>query len=283
MTTRIFKILLIALIFQSCLQKNEGNSNTYITAYQTNKEIEQKVISDSNSVEDIQTMLDYTCNCNWVAEKMTHYTDLTFSNNGKHFNTDSLTKWMDNPERLKIKSLRLKDFDTIPSEMAIFENVESVYLEAINNKNVQGLEVFPRLRILKAEEERFEFSEETKWIRNIEVIHVNKTKFSGLKSFKQIPKLREIKLSFSGFDNFPSDFETLKCLSYFQTGAHNFCEIDLTQLDFSKMACLKYVEFQSWRGNLNGIPSGIGKIEKVKISHPNLTKEEKEELNKTSG
>ncbi len=215
----------------------------------------------------------------WVAEKFKQYnTDLTFSNNGKVFNLDSLTKWINNPARLKIKSLRLRDFDTIPSEMSIFVHVESIYLEAINHKNVQGLEIFPNLRILKAEEERFEFSEYTKWIKNIEVIHANKTKFIGLKSFNQMPKLKEVKLNFSGFDTFPSDFEDLKCLSYFQTGAHTFCELDLSQLNFSKMPCLEYVEFQSWRENIKGIPNGIDKIKTIKISHPNLTKTEKEKL-----
>ena len=72
---------------------------------------------------------------------------------------------------------------------------------------------------------------EIKWIKNIEVIHANKTKFSGLNSFNQMPNLREVKLSFSGFDSFPSDFNNLRYLSYFQSGAHTFCEIDLNQLD----------------------------------------------------
>lgn len=282
MIKRIFKILIIVLIFQSCHQKKEDKSNGNVELNEIIEEFEPKLKSDSSSIENIETISKDSCSCDWVAEKFNHYTDLTFSNNGKPFNLDSLTKWIGNPDRLKIKSLRLKDFDTIPSEMSIFENVESVYLEAINNKNVQGLEIFPKLRVLKAEEERFEFSNETKWIKNIEVIHVNKTKFSGLKSFNQMPNLREIKLSFSGFDNFPSDFNNLKCLSYFQIGAHTFCEIDLNQLDFTKMTCLKYAEFQSWKKNLKGIPSGIDKIETVKISHPNLTKTEKEKLNKTS-
>ncbi len=281
MTMRILKILFFVLIFQNCQQQNEDKSNSKLQLNENFEEFESKINSNSNSIEETKTVFEDSCNCDSVAEKFTHYTDLSFSNNSTPFNLDSLTKWIDNPARLKIKSLGLKDFDTIPSEMSIFENVESVYLEAINNKNVQGLEVFPKLRVLKAEEERFTFSEETKWIKNIEVIHVNKTKFSGLKSFDHMPNLREIKLSFSGFDTFPSDFNNLKCLSYFQTGAHTFCEIDLNQLDFAEMICLKYVEFQSWRKNLRGIPSGIEKIETVKIRHPNLTKTEKEELKRT--
>lgn len=283
MTKRILEILIIALVFQSCQQKSEDKSNGKVQLDETTKEVEPILKSDSSSIQNIETNYKNSCDCDWDVEKLNHYADLTFSNNGNPFNLDSLTKWIDNPARLNIQSLRLIDFDIIPSEMSIFENVESIYLEAINHKNVQGLDIFPRLRIIKAEEERFELNENTKWIENIEIIHANKTKISGLNSFNQMPNLREIKLSFSGFDTFPSDFDNLKCLTYFQTGAHSFCEIDLTQLDFSEMVCLKYVEFQSWRENLNGIPSGIGEIETVKISHPNLTKKEKEKLNKTSG
>lgn len=281
MTKRILEILIIVLIFQSCQQKSEDKSSGYSQLDETTKEMETNLKSDSSLIQNIEMNDKDSCDCDWVVNKLSHHADLTFSNNGNPFNLDSLTKWIDNPARLNIRSLRLIDFDTIPKEMSIFENVESVYLEAINHKNVQGLEVFQRLRIIKAEEERFELNEDTKWIKNIEVIHVNKTKVSGLRSFNQMPNLREIKLSFSGFDTFPSDFENLKCLSYFQTGAHTFCEIDLAQLDLTKLPCLKYVEFQSWRENLNGIPSGIEKIETMKISHPNLT--EKKELNKTNG
>lgn len=283
MKIRILEILVIVLVFQSCQQKSEDNSNGYAQLDETTEEIKTNLKSDSNLIQNIEMNYKDSCNCDWVVKKLSHGADLTFSNNGNPFHLDSLTKWIDNPARLNIKSLRLIDFDTIPTQMSIFENVESVYLEAINNENVQGLEVFPKLIIIKAEEERFELNKDTKWIKNIEVIHINKTKISGLKSFNLMPNLREIKLSFSGFDTFPSDFDKLKCLSYFQTGAHTFCEIDLTQLDLTKLPCLKYVEFQSWRENLNGIPSGIENVETIKISHPNLTEKEKKELNKTRG
>ncbi len=235
-------------------------------------------IKVSKSIRKNKSVPNDTCRCDWNLEKINQHTDLTFSNNGKPFNLDSLSKWINNSEAFKIKSLRLIDFDTIPPEMSIFKNVESVYLEAINFKNVQGLDVFPKLKILKAEEERFKINENAKWMKRIEVIHINKTSFSGLISFDQMPNLREIRMSFSGFDTFPSDFENLKCLTYFQTGAHTFGEIDLTKLDFTNMPCLRHVEFQSWKKNILGIPNGLKKVETVKISHPNLTDSEKEKV-----
>jgi len=229
------------------------------------------------------TIIENKCNCNWEVEKLSYYLDLTFSNNGTNFSLDTLNEWKDNPKRLKIKSIRLIDFDTIPKEMGIFENVERISLRGINSQHITGLEVFPKLKILETDMLwEFDLSNAQKWLRGIEVIHSNKTKFIGLKSFNELPNLKELKISFSGFVPFPKDFSNLKCLNYFQSTAHRFGEIDLNKIDLTKMPCLKYVEFHSWWKNLKGIPRGIEKIEKVKIHHGNLTENEKEILNESS-
>lgn len=277
--SRIILIIFSVQFFQCTLKRTDKNDSTYLKSELENKsnEIEQLKTHDSIPFEAP------SCECNWVIQEISHHTDLSFSNNGRPFEIDFLSKWKNNPERFKIKSLRLIDFDRIPNEMAIFENVNSVYLEGINHRNVKGLEIFPKLRILKAEDENFIINEETKWLNKIEVIQVNKTKFIGIKSFNELPNLREVRFSFSGFDTWPTDFEKLNCLTYFQTGAHTFGSINLSELDFQNMKCLRYVQFQSWEKNIKGIPSGIEHIEVVKISHPNLTLKEKDKLNKTSG
>jgi len=276
MTKEIIKVLLITFIFQNCQYKNEDKPNNKNRLKNTVKKIEPKLFSDSKSIKPTKIIDKDSCECNWIQEKLDYHTDLTFSNNSKPFNLDSLKKWVNNSDRLNIKSLTLIDFDTIPLGMSMFKNVESIYLRALNHKNVQGLEIFPNLRILKIQEERFQLSENTKWIKNIEVIHANKTRFSGLKSFNQMPNIKEVRLNFSGFTPFPQDFNNLKCLSYFQIRSSVFSVIDLTQLDFSSMACLKYVEFHSW-GSIKGTPNGIEKIKTVKINHLNLTKQEKKD------
>jgi hypothetical protein len=106
---------------------------------------------------------------------------------------------------------------------------------------------------------------------------------SSIGLITQMPGLKEMKLSFSGFDAFPSDFDSLKCLSYFESRAHAFCQVDLALLNLAEMKCLKYIEFQSRSDNMNGIPNGIDDIKTVKMGHPNLTKKEKEELKKING
>jgi len=278
MIKRISTFFIAILIFQSCQQGAENNLIQSNHLNDSSMVISDSLTSDSTSIDLLETALDKTCSCEDKVEELPFYTDLTFSNNGKPFNLDSLDRWKNNPDRFKIKSLRLIDFDTIPAEMAMFENVEYIFVEAINYKNIQGLELFPKLKIIRAEEERFIIDNNSTWISKIEIFHANKTEISGLKSFKQMPNLKQMKISFSGFDVFPADFSSLKCLNYFQTGAHTFGEIDLSNLDLSEMPCLKFVEFHSWRTNLKGIPTGLEHIETVKINHGNLTKDEKEKL-----
>lgn len=222
------------------------------------------------------------CSCDRELEIFNYYTDLTISNNSTQhpFHPDSLLKWRDNPARLNVRSLGLTDFDTIPAELGIFENVESVYFMGINRTHIHGLEIFPQLRILKTEHADIHFNGNATWLRNLEVIYSNKTRFSGFTSFRQLPNLREVRLSFSGFDSFPADLEKLKCLIYVQIGAHTFGDIDLSTLDLSNLKCLRYIEFNTSRENIKGIPAGMDHIGAVNISHPNLTKTEKAKLKK---
>lgn len=278
MIRQMFIFLIVFLLFQCSPKDSTREKQNLLDA----AKVETLEAAKADTTKRNQSYL--TCKCDWEVKRFNHYTDLSFSNNSitHPFNPDSLSKWKDNPERLKIRSLELVDFDTIPVDFKIFENVDRVYLLGYG-KNVQGLDIFPALRVLQAEGVYFQFDRNSKWLEDIEVIEVNKSEFLGIKSFKQLPNLREIRLSFSGFDSFPSDFESLKCLTYFQTGAHTTGEIDLTKLDLSSMKCLSYVEFHSWRENIKGVPKGIDHIETVNISHPNLTKVEKSGLKKVRG
>ena len=271
-------------MFISCLQPKSNDGE--------NEQLTIEIKTDSVQLNTV-LLKDYTptksklgsgCNCKWKLQNLSPRTDLTFSNNRTPFSLDSLEKWSTNPKRFEIKSLLLIDFDTIPSQMGIFENVEMVKISGLNSKNITGLNLFSKLKIIDTEMLwEFDLSSSPKWLEKIEVIHANKTKFIGLTSFKQLPNLKELKIGFSGFEPFPKDFASLKCLNYFQTGAHRFGDIDLSEIDLQKLPCLKYIEFHSWWKNLKGIPKGIESIDKVKIHHSNLTEIEKATLNKTSG
>ncbi len=87
-------------------------------------------------------------------------------------------------------------------------------------------------------------------------------------------------LSFSGFDESTSDFESLLCLKSFEIGAYTFGRLDLAQINVNKMPCLNIFYINSWQNNLTGIPIGLNKIKKFRIHHSNLTKAEKVLLNK---
>lgn len=275
--------LMILLILISCSNSKSSENNIN----HLNVEIEKT--EDKINVEVVKKPIKNkkieSCDCEWKVKKMSHYADLKFSNNRTPFSLDSLNKWKYSPKSLEIKSILLVDFDTIPTEMGVFKNIERIRVRGVNSNNIRGLEVFSKLRIIETEMLwEFDLSNTPKWLEKIEVIHANKTKFIGLNSFKQLPNLRELKISFSGFEPFPKDFISLKCLSHFETGANRFGSIDLKEIDLSKMPCLEYVEFHSWWKNITGIPKGIESVEKIKIHHGNLTKKEKEkEKLKTCG
>lgn len=276
--------LYILSVFISCTNSKKEINIDRLNYFENKEPTRKKNIDIIIDTKEIDTNKIKVCDCEWEVKNLAHYLDLTFSNNGIKFNKDTLIEWNKNPKRLMIKSIRLIDFDTIPNEMKIFKNVERISIRGVNSNGIVGLEMFPKLRILETEMLwEFDLSNSPKWLNNIEVIHSNKTKFVGLNSFKQLPNLKELKISFSGFEPFPKDFESLKCLNYFQTGAHRFGDIDLNKINLSNMNCLEYVEFHTWWENLKGIPKGIDNISKVKIHHGNLTKKEKEILkNKTS-
>ena len=280
--------IIVSLSIVSCKNLGKDKNTLDVAKFEQKEKIQKDTISISSNIKEEnkinKTLIENKCDCNSGVRKLSHHLDLTFSNNGGKFSLDTLFKWKSNPKRLKIKSLYLIDFDTIPNEMKIFENVERISLRGINSNNIFGLEMFNKLKILETQMLwEFDLSNNPKWLKNIEIIHSNKTKFIGLKSFKQLPNLKEIVISFSGFEPFPKDFESLKCLKHFQTSAHRFGEINLNNIDLNKMNCLDYVEFHSWWKNIRGIPKGIRNVKKVIIHHGNLTKSEKEILKKVTG
>jgi len=91
--------------------------------------------------------------------------------------------------------------------------------------------------------------------------------------------LIEFKFEGTSFNTFPTDFNSLQCLKYFKTHSSNDL-IDLSKIDLSKMPCLEFVQFHSWRDNLSGVPKGINQVKTVKVTHTNLTDEEKIKLKK---
>lgn len=222
------------------------------------------------------------CVCDTTNFVLSHYTDLVLSNNGTKFSVDSLQKWYNNPERLKIKSITLIDFDTIPNAMGLFENVERISIEGINRHNPKGLDNFPKLKVLEIEEGRIELTGTEKWPGRIEVLAANKTKFIGIKSFTAMPNLKKVVISFSGFDVFPKDFESMKYLTHFQSEAHTFGKVNLNEMHLELMPCLRFFSIHSWNDNVTGIPSGMERVKTIQIQHGKLKNKEKLKKHKSN-
>ncbi|MBL4706403.1 MAG: hypothetical protein JKY54_17880 [Flavobacteriales bacterium] len=272
---RFLAILMISLI--GCSEANPS-PNTVINEPLANTDTATLLVPDDSVLQSpvstpiLQQQEFLSCDCNAKTPEIPHRAEVGFS--GYKFNLDSLNKWK-SAEGLKVKTLLISKFDTIPEEFGIFKNVEFLILASIDWRMIQGLSVFPKLKGVEFRGKTIDLSDNPKWLAQIEVIHAQKSKIIGLKSFKSLPKLKELRIAFSGFDVFPSDFESMKCLQYFQTGAHTHGEINLAAIDLSNMPCLEFVEFQSWDKNMTGIPVGIDSVRKVKVHHGNLTEDEK--------
>jgi len=194
----------------------------------------------------------------------------------KSRNDTEWNKYSNDTLRLTVKEIQLWDYDTVPDKFRIFENVEKITLSA--RHGIKGLDIFPKLKEVEFFDSVIKIDTAEMWVQRIEIFSAGKTKVEQLKSFKSLPNLVHIKMGFSGFDKFPSDIESLKCLKELELGAYMFGPLDLGTIDLSKFHCLIKATFQTWYESLNGIPKGLNDTTKpleLQISHKNLTTEEK--------
>jgi hypothetical protein len=194
------------------------------------------------------------------------------------FNSADIAKWgqdsIDN-----VTSLTFIDYDTIPEVYKRFKNVRRVTID--NSNGIKGLDIFPKLRRISFFLSAVSFDSTEHWSKEIEVMHVQKSTISGLRSFKKFPNLTSITLEFSSFDKFPKDVETLACLQELVCDTYTGADVDLSAIDVSGLKCLQRLYFATWRNNLTGIPCGINaapSLMEVKVEHQKLTRKEKNTL-----
>lgn len=87
-------------------------------------------------------------------------------------------------------------------------------------------------------------------------------------------------MGYSGFEIFPKDFDTLKCLKYCAFSQY-FRKINLSEIDISKNPCLEGITFQTYTKNVfSGIPTGLdsSKYVKVYVNYYELSAENKKIL-----
>lgn len=284
MMPRILYNLMFLFIFSSCSTSPSVESTSKTEVPPSNPTLHKKT---SPSLKDTTTQRltvkqdtiqeELKCSCssfqyiNGFAKN-----DLNFS---KHNLTeDTLAIWASHPDRLRIKSLSLSNFDTIPLALSMFKNVETIRFGRIDWRPIKNLPHFPHLKHLIFMGKEVDFNLFADQLHQIETIIAHKSKLTGLKSFSSLPKLKQFKIAHAGFDTFPTDFESLTCLHYFQIGAMTHGNVNLNEIDLSLMPCLQFVQFLSWHKNMTGIPKGIENIKTVKIHHANLTKAEKAQL-----
>jgi hypothetical protein len=202
----------------------------------------------------------------------------------KSRNDTEWSKYSNDALRLTVRAIQLWDYDTVPDKFRIFENVEKITLST--RHGIKGLDIFPKLKEVEFFDSVLKIDTAEMWLQRIEIFSTEKTKIEQLKSFQSLPNLVKIKMSFSGFDKFPSDIESLNCLKELEVGAYMFGLLDLGTIDLSKFGCLKKVTFQTRYESLTGIPKGLSdttKMLELDVSHKNLTTEERAKIKKYHG
>jgi len=239
---------------------------------------------DSTPNEEALAPLDtlIVCECPHLSHDDRPSVDVGFAKNrSKYLSTknDSLFRlWSSDSLAKTVTSIRLSHYDTIPEKFKVFSNVEKVVLSS--TKGVEGLDIFPKLKVLHFFAAQVSLKKKAKWMGRIEALFAQKSHILDLESFMPFTDLRILQVSHSGFKPFPSDLEALSCLNRITLGAYMFFKADLTQWDLSLMPCLSRVRLLSWHDGFIGIPKGLDSphLKSVSISHNLLTEEEKEEL-----
>lgn len=184
--------------------------------------------------------------------------------------------------RTRIRTLVLNGISDIPDSFRVFSGVEKIVYSGGGprgkNPALKGAGIFPKLRVLEIwGGGRLDTT--AAWLSRIEVLITGKSAMAGLRSFKQLPNLKVIRMSHSGFDVFPSDISSLSCLQDITLAEYRFGTADLAQLDLKKLACLRKAYFS---GQTNHLPQGLADSGRAKINlylrNPYLPKEDKELL-----
>jgi len=269
---KIYAVYLpIIIVLCCCTQLSEPKEISEVEDTITTPKFSDTVVHDLIDTVVLETPILKECNCKTTDVDFNWKPQLSISSYKYHL--DSFKDWSEE-DKLNITSLRLAAFDTIPNELEMFKNVETLTLGRIDWLGVSGIEMFPKLKNLNLMGKQLDLRHQPKWLNRIEVFHAQKSTITGLESFGSMPNLKMLKFQFSAFDEFPADFESLSCLQYFQIGAYTNGKVDLSTIDLSEMPCLKFAEFHSWHKNLSGIPTGINRIKTLKVHHDNLTDEE---------
>jgi hypothetical protein len=267
--------LMIAVVLISCNSERNGHNSSEI-------DLEKSVTTSGDSI----VIEKRECDCSPINPLSSGPGSPTFHNHENFSGTKTrndieLAKYGKESTRLKVTSLQLRDYDTIPDKFAVFENVERVMIST--RSGVKGLDKFPKLKEITFFDSEVKVDTTEKWLKRIKIFNADKTRIIGLGSFRYMPNLVSLHMGFSGFDMWPKDIQNLECLQTLILGAHCFGEVNLSTIDLSNFKCLKKAIFSTWYNTLSGLPAGLddtSKIIELEVSHEKLTRAEKSEIKK---
>ena len=210
-------------------------------------------------------------------------TDISFCPQEKDFSQNSeFIKYSNDSVRLKIKSIKISQFDDIPIELKIFKNVETVLIHLCDSINLDNLNIFPNLKTIQFMGCHIELYKKYKWLDKIEVLYAEKLYLTGLRKLSNMPNLRSLILRYTSFKSTNMDFNNLPYLQNLKINGYMRDTLDLRKINLNKLKCLKNIEITDVYGVIKGIPKNLqySNVEQVYIKNNYLTKTEKEILTK---
>ncbi len=262
------QIILLIFILYSCNSKSDDQQKVVTPPY-------SEKINEIDSLIENKNENNAICNCdsNFIYN-YNRKTDLSFSTT-KGLNSNDFKKWSNDSIASLVKSIFLKNFDTIPEKLSIFKNVERLVIESRNGIN--GIDIFPKLEILEFWGSKIDINSNQKWISKIKVFRGEKSRFSGLSSLESFSELKELILLHSGFKDLSLNINELKCLTNLKLRAYTGLVIDLNEIDLNELECLKNIYIQDAYNTLKGIPSNIeeSQLSTIYVNNISMNKEEK--------
>jgi hypothetical protein len=183
----------------------------------------------------------------------------------------------------RVETIKIQGSTVVPEALWGFKEVTRIEFDRIgyggSPPGLENLDNFPKLLELRFEEGRVDFSKRGKWMDRVVHVELQKAVVAGLNSWTRLKALQKLQSKVSTYKGFPSGLDSLSCLRsviVFETRGN----INLSELDFSKSACLESFRFSTSYNTLKGIPHGLDKcpLQTLSIGHRNLSSEERDSI-----
>lgn len=172
-----------------------------------------------------------------------------------------------------IKGLGLSNVDSIPIELAEFDQVEELYV--YRGKNLKGIDKFVGLKMVYLFWYEGPLPIEMMNDR-LEIFKAEKSILTGFKQLSKVKNLKELIVVASDIDSLPN-VNGMSGLIRFNLSVYDGATIDLEKLDLTSNKCLSYLTILSRKDNMRSLPKGMEghQFKELHIVYPSLTEREK--------